>query len=115
MSELRKMPDENSMRILRYSMWIVVIVIVAALAFLKKFGEPSASPLSAILTGILIASFVLGFAIEYSHSHCQRCPDCTKVMREVDEDVHPKAEDYHILYCERCDIIWDTTIPKSND
>ena len=100
------------MRGLRYSMWIAVIVIVAALTYLKKFGEPITLPLSSVLIAALAVTIGFGMIIEQRYKHHQRCPECGKFMREVYEDFHPSAKHYHILYCECCDIIWDTTIPK---
>ena len=102
------------MRVMRYSMWFFVIVVALALAYLKKYGDPTALPLSIILIVALIVGVVAGMFFERYHTRYQRCPDCGRFMRAVYEDFHPRAEDYHILYCERCDIIWDTTIPKSN-
>ncbi|SRR6266516_464974 len=113
MSALKKMPNEKMMRVLRYSMWIFIAIIVSALACLKRYGGPTAPPLSSVLTTILIVGIVSGVFIEYYHRRYQRCPDCGTRMREVYEDFHARAEDYHILYCKRCDTIWDTTIPKS--
>jgi hypothetical protein len=114
MSTLKKMPNENSMRAFRYSIWFFVIVVCFALAYFKKYGNPTSLPVAEILVGVLVVGIVAAMFIEHYCKTRQRCPDCGKSMREVYEDVHPKAEDYHILYCESCDLIWDTTIPKSN-
>jgi hypothetical protein len=47
--------------------------------------------------------------------HTGHCPDCGGALREIYEDLHPKAADYHLLHCDHCDVIWDTAIPKSKD
>ena len=114
MSALKKMPNEKPLRVLRYSVWIFIGVIVSALVFLQRYGEPAGLRLSSLLTAVLVAGIVVGGFIELYHRSCQRCPDCGKRMLEVYEDFHPRAEDYHVLYCEHCDTIWDTTIPKSH-
>jgi hypothetical protein len=114
MSTLKKMPNEKPMRVFRYSVWFFVIIVGFALAYLKKYGDPTGLPVSDYLTAVFVVGLVSAFFIEHYYKTRQRCPDCGKFMREVYEDVHVRAEDYHILYCERCDIIWDTTIPKSN-
>lgn len=114
MSTLKKMPNENSMRTFRYSVWIFVIVAGLALACLKKYGDPTGLPLAEFLMVVFVAGIVSAIVIEHYYTTRQRCPDCGKSMRQVYENVHSKAKDYHVLYCESCDIIWDTTIPKSN-
>src|SRR6266404_6124114 len=103
MSVLKTMPNEKAMRVLRYSIWIFIAVVVSALAYLKRHGEPTALPLSSVLTTTLVVGIVSGFLIEYYHRRYQRCPDCGKRMREVYEDFHARAGVYHILYCDRCD------------
>jgi hypothetical protein len=114
MSAFKKMPNAKPMRIFRYSVWFFVIVAGLALACLKKYGGPAGLPAAGYVTAALAVGIVSAFFIEHHYKTRQRCPDCGKSMREVHEDVHPSAEEHHILFCERCDIIWDTTIPKSN-
>jgi DNA-directed RNA polymerase subunit RPC12/RpoP len=41
-----------------------------------------------------------------------RCPDCGQFLREGAE--HPRASERYLYYCKRCDVIWDTTIERSN-
>ena len=59
---------------------------------------------------ILLGSIAALMAMQ----HSARCPDCRRKIREVYEDVHPRAAEYHLFYCEHCDVIWDSTIPKSS-
>lgn len=115
MSAFRKMPSGKSMRTFRYSVWFFVTAVVGTLALLKYFGQPDGLPLKDILAAIFLVGIVAAFVIEHYFATYQRCPDCNRAMRVANEDVHPKAQDYHLLYCEHCDIIWDTTIPKAND
>lgn len=109
------MPNEKPVRIFGYSVWIFVLVVAGAIGYLKKNGGPSSLPLYHILTVVLIVGIVSGIFIQIYYTRCQRCPDCKKSMRMVGGDFHPKAKDRYLLYCERCDTIWDTTIPFSND
>lgn len=113
MSALRKMPNEKTMRVLRYSTWFFLIAVVGGLAYLRFFVQPDALHSRYTLKGLLIIGIILAFAINYFFTKDQRCPDCRRSMQEVQKDVHPKAEDYHLLYCSDCDTIWDTTIPKA--
>jgi hypothetical protein len=99
------------MRLLRYAVWIVVIGLAVALHYLEKHGEPMTSPLYVILLAAMFGAGIFGFFM----GRLQKCPDCGKYMREVYEDFHSKAKDTHVLFCERCDVVWDTTVPKSND
>ena len=41
-----------------------------------------------------------------------RCPDCGQFLREGAE--HPRAHEVYLYYCKRCDVIWDTTIERSD-
>lgn len=115
MSVLKKMPNEKGLRRFRHAVWAVIILFVAGLACLKQFGEPAGLPLVTLLEVALTAAIVTSLLMENHFRHHQRCPKCSRTMDEVPEEAHPQAEDYHILYCERCDTIWDTTIPKSTD
>ena len=114
MSALKKMPNEKPMRTFRYYMWGFVIAVAVALGYLRQHGEPSGSVISDTLTVILFVGFAAGVIYESYQTQHKRCPECGQKMREVYEDFHPRAEEYHLLYCNRCDTIWDTTIPKSS-
>jgi hypothetical protein len=113
MSALKKMPNEKTMRVLRYSAWIFLVAIVGALAYLRFFIEKDAGHARYALKALLVIGIILAFAINYYFTHPQKCPDCHRSMHEIYQNVHPKAEDYHLLYCQGCDTIWDTTIPKA--
>ena len=110
MSAFKQMPNQKLMRVLRYAVWVVIIGLALALHYLEKHGEPAASPLFIILAATTVGMAIFGIFM----GRLQRCPDCAKLMREVYEDFHPKARDTHVLFCERCDVVWDTTVPKSN-
>jgi len=115
MSAFRKMPNEKSVRIFGYSMWIFAIVMAGVVAYLKKYGGPSSLPLYHVLVIVLVVGVVSCILIQFYHTRHQPCPECRKSMRMVGEGFHPKAKDRYLLYCEQCDTIWDTTIPFSND
>jgi hypothetical protein len=115
MSAFKKMPNEKPVRIFGYSVWIFVFVLAGVIGCLKKYGGPSSLPLYHILTVVLITGVVFIILTQIYHTRCQRCPDCKKSMRMAGEDFHPTAKDRYLLYCERCDTIWDTTITFSND
>lgn len=109
MSAFKRMPNEKTMRILRYSVWFLLIAAVGALAYLRFFIQPDALHSRYTLKALLIIGIILAFAINYYFTKPQRCPDCRRSMQAVNQNVHP----YHLLYCEGCDVIWDTMIPKS--
>ena len=115
MSAFKTMPNAKSVRAFTYSMWFTVLVLFLAFAFAKAYAEPTDLPLDTMLWVALIVTCICGVLHATYHAYYQRCPDCGKVMRSVYEDVHPRAKKYHLLYCERCDIIWDTTISSSSD
>lgn len=113
MSALKIMPNEKHMRVLRYFAWFFLIAVVGGLAYLRFFIEPDALHSRYMLKALLLIGIILAFAINYYFTKPQRCPDCRRSMRAVNEDAHPKAQEYHLLYCKDCDTIWDTTIPKA--
>lgn len=114
MSAFKKMPNEKPMRIWRYSVWFFVIAVLLALICVKRFGGASGSSLSDILSTVLVIGIVSAFIVEQYNTSHQRCPDCGKSMREIHEDIDPSARDYHLLYCECCDTVWDKSVPKSS-
>lgn len=114
MSALKKMPNEKRMRVLRYSAWFFLIAVAGGLVYLRYFIEPDALHARYTLKALLIVGIILAFAVNYYFTKPQRCPDCGRAMRAAPETAHPKAMDFHLLHCEHCDTIWDTTIPKAN-
>lgn len=119
MSALRKMPNETTIRVLRYSLWIFLIAIVATAAYRKFFIRFDAYQirytLKTAIRVVLVVGIIIAFATHRYFTRHQKCPGCGRSMRAVCQNVHPQALDYHLLYCEGCDIIWDTTIPKAKD
>jgi hypothetical protein len=115
MSAFKEMPNAKSFRAFTYSMWITVLVIFLAFALAKAYAEPTDLPLNTVFGVALVVTIIFWTLCETYHAGHQRCPDCGKVMRSVYEDVHPRAKKHHLLYCERCDIIWDTGVPNAND
>jgi hypothetical protein len=113
MSALKQMPNDKPKRVLRYSAWFFLIAIVGALAYLRYFIEPDVSHARYALKALLIVGIILAFAMNYYLTKRQICPDCRRSIQEIHEDIHPKAQDFHLLFCKDCDTIWDTTIPKS--
>src|ERR1017187_8150958 len=103
------------MRFIRCTVWIAIIVWLL-FRCLKKYGYIGVqSQLVNSTMDTCFLAFIVGSLIfELIMRSKQRCPDCGKFMHEVYEDYHPKAKEFHLLYCERCDVIWDTTIPKSS-
>lgn len=103
------------MRTLRYAMWFFVIVAASVLGYFKKHGESPGLPIAGILTVVFGVVVVAAVIFENHYSRHQRCPGCGKMMQSANADLPPEAKDHHLLYCDRCDTIWDTTIPKSRD
>jgi hypothetical protein len=117
MSAFKQMPNQKQMHFNRRMVWVVLIVVLGMFIYLKKHGEPTLSPTNLTsLTDIgLVTIFFATLVWVVIMERVQRCPDCKKHMSEVYEDFHPQAKTTHVFYCERCDIIWDTTLPNSRD
>ena len=60
---------------------------------------------------VFIAFAIFGVLLAFT-GRPLRCPDCGRFLRE--EAAHPRASEVYLYYCKRCDVIWDTTIERSN-
>jgi hypothetical protein len=108
MSDFRQMPNQKRLRTTRMRIIGGMICLACFLGYWQH-GASASSPLYVGLTAVLVAACIFIFFFERT----QRCPTCGRFMREKYD--HPKAKESHILYCKRCDVIWDTTFPKSSD
>ena len=110
MSTLKTMPNEKRVRTMRYTFWYLLAAALLVGTLFKKIGNSAGVQFSEAALAIII---IIGLSLDMYFSTGQRCPECRGSTREVYD--HPRAEDYHVLYCDECDILWDTTIPKSKD
>jgi hypothetical protein len=88
---------------------IGIICLAFFLGYWQRHGASAGSPIYVGLIAVLVAASVFLFFYERK----QRCPICGKYIGAFYD--HPKAREFHLLYCKGCDVIWDTTFPKSSD
>jgi len=84
-----------------------VVVLGLAATFLKDRAQEGSMTYLYLLIAFVISGIILDLT-----GRPLRCPDCGKFLREGAD--HPKAEETYLYYCKRCDVIWDTTIGRSN-
>ena len=110
MSAFKQMPNPERIRFKRCLLFISILIVAGVLGYLQKTGQLNNTPFCVFLFIALLVLIVVGTLM----GCVGRCPDCGRFMDEIYEDSHPKAADIHLLYCEHCDVIWDTTIPKAH-
>ena len=108
-SAFKKLPKRNRVQTWRTVLFVTIGISALSLGYLEKY-YPDYLMFEIFLGAVL---FVLGFFLLWQQ-HIGRCPECGESLREIFSDSHPKAKEFHLLYCDGCDIIWDTTIPKSS-
>lgn len=88
------MPDRKRTMTFRGVLIFAVILSALTLSYIEKTQGREVSVTTVGLFIILLGSIAGLMAMQ----HAARCPDCRRQIREVYEDVHPRAAEYHLFF-----------------